>query len=217
MFNAMSSPAAILVILTIVQTGLLPAQTAPPMKFKTANTGKGYAICGSCDVPGDISQSVWLADSSEAGIHIVIRGIVYHEDGVTPDSGISMFLYQADAGGYYHRPEENVFEPRLHGWLRTGKDGRYEIHTVKPSPEILAADEPAHFHAHVFGRGIPEHFLHEFWFEEDKRISSEDLARFDKLGTFSPVIRLMKGADALLYGTRNIRIRPAAPWRYEPE
>jgi len=68
------------------------------------------------------------------------------------------------------------------------RDGRYETDTVKPAPEMLAKNEPAHNHVHVFGKGMPEHFLHEFWFQEDHRIGAEERARFSKGGSFSPVV-----------------------------
>jgi protocatechuate 3,4-dioxygenase beta subunit len=160
---------------------------------------------------------VRLAAKAEPGESIVLSGTIYKEDGVTPDSGVILFLYQTDAGGYYHRPEENVFHPRICGWLRTGPDGHYEIQTIKPAPEILAPDEPAHIHAQIFGNGMPEHFVHEFWFRDDTRISTKDSKHFTHLGKFSPIISLTKGKDGILRGVRNIRVRPAPAWMYEEE
>ena len=186
-------------------------------RLQKAYTGTGYAICGSCTVPKDVSSAVRLAPKREPGEPIVLSGTIFKRDGVTPDSGITLFLYQADAGGYYHRPKEDVFHPRLCGWLRVGKDGRYEIHTVKPSPEVLAADEPAHIHAQIFGNGMSEHFLHDFWFAGDERIPEADGERFSRLGSFSPVITLTKGGDGILRGVRDIKVVPAPPWQTEPE
>ena len=136
---------------------------------------------------------------------------------MTPDSGVTLFLYHTDAGGYYHRPEENVFHPRIFGWIRTGSDGSYEVRTIRPGSEVLSPKEPAHIHVHIFGNGMPEHFLHEFWFQGDKGISVEEKNASEKLGTFSPIIALKKGSDGILRGVRNIRVRPAAEWRYEED
>ncbi len=181
------------------------------------STGKGYSLCGSCSLPAAISSHAQLAAKDESGEPIVLSGTVYRKDGVTPDSGITMFFYQTDSGGYYHRPEEDVFHPRIYGWIRTGRDGHYEIRTVRPGPEVQAPNEPAHIHVHIFGKGMPEHFLHEFWFEGDNHISAGDRKRFSSLGTFSPIVSLKRGEDGIARGVRDIRVRPAAPWRYEEE
>ena len=193
------------------------AQDFKGVNLVSASTGKGYAICASCTVPKNLSSVVWLAAKDEPGEVVVLMGTVYKSDGVSPDSGVVLFVYQADAGGYYHRPEEDVFHPKLFGWLKTDRDGRYEIHTVKPAPEVLAQNEPAHIHVHVFGKGMPEHFLHEFWFEGDRRISAEERDRIAKLGSFSPVVTLVKDKSGVLRGTRNFKIKSAPPWRYEPD
>lgn len=193
------------------------AQTHPEITLESRSTGTGYALCGSCSVPKEISSRVWLVQKDEPGERIILSGRIFKEDGVTPDSGVILFLYQTDASGYYHRPEENVFHPGIFGWIRTGRDGSYEIHTIKPAPEILAANEPAHIHVHIFGNGMPEHFLHEFWFQGDKNISADEKRASEKLSTFSPIIALKKGSDGVMRGVRNIRVRSAPPWKYEQE
>jgi protocatechuate 3,4-dioxygenase, beta subunit len=193
------------------------AQTYRGLEVQSTRTGTGYALCGSCSIPREIASKVWLTANDEPGEPIILSGTIYREDGATPDSGISMFLYQTDSEGYYHRPTENVFHPRLVGWLRTGKDGCYEIHTIKPAPEVLAPKEPAHIHAHVFGKGMPEHFVHEFWFQGDSFISPGDQKRLSQLGTFSPIVTLTKGMDGILRGTRDIRMRPAPAWKCQSD
>lgn len=209
--------AIISVLLNCMALPYCASQTKIIPRFQRARTEEGYAICGSCTVPKNLSSAVSLAPKGEAGDAIVISGTIYKSDGIIPDSGIILFLYQADAGGYYHRPKEDVFDPTIHGWLMTGKDGRYEIHTIKPAPEILATDEPAHIHAQIFGNGMPEHFLPEFWFEGDSLITASDSVKFAKLGDFSPIVKLTKGKDGILRGTRNIRVNPAPPYKYETE
>jgi protocatechuate 3,4-dioxygenase beta subunit len=196
------------------------SQAAAPLEgrvFQRAHTDKGFAICGSCQVPQNISAGVTLNPVGEPGQQIVVSGTIYKSDGVTPASGITVFLYQADAGGYYHRPKEDVFSPRLYGWLRTGKDGHYEIRTIRPEPEVLAPDEPAHIHAHVFASGIPEHFLHEFWFAGDPRIKPKELARLNGLGRFSPIVHLAKGKHGILNGTCDIKLNPISAYHYESQ
>jgi hypothetical protein len=64
---------------------------------------------------------------------------------------------------------------------------------------------------------MPEHFLHEFWFQGDSRIPVEEMKRSAQLGDFSPIVTLTKGKDGVSKGVRNIRVRPAAAWKYEEE
>lgn len=193
------------------------AQINERIKIESRSTGQGNALCGSCTIPKNISSRVRLASKDEPGEPIVLTGTIYKNDGVTPDSGVTLFVYQTDAGGYYHRPEENVFHPRILGWLRTGRDGQYEIQTIMPAPEILAPNEPAHIHAQIFGNGMPEHFLHEFWFKGDSRIPEVKRKLSAQLGNFSPIITLTKDKDGVSRGVRNIRVRPAPAWKYEEE
>ena len=193
------------------------AQINERIKIESRSTGEGNALCGSCTIPKNISWRVRLASKDEPGEPVVLTGTIYKKDGVTPDSGVTLFIYQTDAGGYYHRPEENVFRPRILGWLRTGHDGHFEIQTIMPAPEILAPNEPAHIHAQIFGYGMPEHFLHEFWFRGDSRIPEEEMKRSAQLGSFSPIVTLTKGKDGISRGVRNIRVQPAAAWEYEEE
>jgi protocatechuate 3,4-dioxygenase beta subunit len=193
------------------------AQTHPEITLESRSTGTGYALCGSCSLPKETSSRVWFVQKDEPGEQIILSGRIFEADGITPDSGVTLFLYQTDAGGYYHRPQENVFHPRIFGWIKTGSDGSYEIQTIRPAPEILAAKEPAHIHVHIFGNGMPEHFLHEFWFQGDRGISEAEKRASEKLGTFSPIIALKKGSDGILRGVRNIRVRPAPEWKYESD
>ncbi len=217
----MQSPRMVLLLTALIVFGLAVgstfAQTHREIALERKFTGQGYSLCGSCSQPREISSTVQLPPADEPGEPVILTGTIFKKDGVSPDSGITLFLYQTDAGGYYHRPKEDVFHPRIYGWIRTDNTGCYEIHTIKPAPEIAAPNEPAHIHVHIFGKGIPEHFLHEFWFEGDTRITKEDSTGFTKLGSFSPIVTLKKGDDGIWRGTRNFRIRPAPQWKYEKD
>jgi len=202
---------------SIFLCSICKAQGGSSSTLESRSTGRGYALCGSCTVPQNLSPTINLVSGNEPGERVILSGTVYRADGVTPDSGIILFVYQTDAGGYYHRPREDVFHPRLFGWLMTAGNGKYEIHTIVPAPEVLALREPAHIHVHVFGNGMEEHFLHEFWFQGDTRIPKEDILKYAPLRTFSPIVKLQKDKDGVLRGVRDIRIRRAAPWRYEQD
>lgn len=183
----------VLAILAVAGFG----QTQKEKRFPTRWTGNGYALCASCNPPKSMSWRSTLTLKSEPGEPMVVSGTVYKEDGVTPAPEIVLFVYQTDAGGYYHRPKEDVFDPKIWGFLRTGKDGRYEFRTIKPAPEVLGPHGPAHIHVHIYGEGIPEYFPHEYWFEGDPRIKPEMAEELGKLGRFSPIIHLVKDTDGV--------------------
>jgi protocatechuate 3,4-dioxygenase beta subunit len=57
---------------------------------------------------------------------------------------------------------------RLFGYVRTDKDGNFELHTIKPSG-YPQSDLPAHIHIHVTDEGY-SNFVNEFLFDDDERL-----------------------------------------------
>lgn len=89
--------------------------------------------------------------------------------------------------------------------MRTDTNGRYEFRTIRPGP-YPGFTTPAHIHVHFFGPGRPEWFLPEYLFEGDPLIPARDRDQPDRLGTFSPVVRLTRGSDGSWQGQRDIRL-----------
>ncbi|MEX2088444.1 MAG: hypothetical protein WEB62_01690, partial [Bacteroidota bacterium] len=50
----------------------------------------------------------------------------------TPAAGVLLYVYQTDATGAYNNDDGSWQRPRINGWFRTDKNGRYEIRTIKP-------------------------------------------------------------------------------------
>ena len=173
-------------------------------RFPTMASLQGRMPCGSCKPPSTISPQGTIAPPSEAGERLVVSGTVYQEDGRTPASDITIFLYQTDAAGHYNSPDDSL-NPRLYGWVRTGANGRYEFRTIKPGP-YPEVTTPAHIHVHVFGPGRPEWFIPEYWFDGDPLIPGRDRDLPDRLGRLSPVVRLSRDGDGGWRGVRDIRL-----------
>jgi len=53
------------------------------------------------------SSSRWAGSADH------LSGTIFRGDGITPAAGITLFLYQTDAGGFYLRPQEDVLRPTL--------------------------------------------------------------------------------------------------------
>src|SRR3954466_15377105 len=77
-------------------------------------------------------SSVTLIGDSEPGQRLTIHGRVVGEGG-KPVAGARLHVYQTDASGRY-KPDKPMDEPhaRLAGWIHTGQDGGFELHTIRP-------------------------------------------------------------------------------------
>jgi protocatechuate 3,4-dioxygenase beta subunit len=163
----------------------------------------GHALCASCITPETLEWKVSLVQAGEPGEPLVMRGSVYKSDGRTPAPNIVVFVYQTDATGHYNHPD-SVWNPRLRGWMRTGSDGRYEFRSIKPAA-YPNHSEPAHIHVHVYGEGVPEYFLDDYWFEGDTLLSSEQITRAQLQGRFSNIVKLTWDGKTW-QGVRDLRL-----------
>ena len=161
-------------------------------------------ICAKCEVPANLTATATLAPKGEPGEPMEIDGTIFQHDGKTPAANVTMFAYNTDSTGHYS-PNDDVFAPRLRGWLRTGADGRYRILTIKPAP-YPNHTEPAHMHVHLWSGTMPEHFIDDTWFEGDPLIKPTDIARLRNLGNFSPIVHLTRDANGVWHGVRDIRL-----------
>lgn len=162
------------------------------------------APCGACEAPSKLSWQTTITSASEPGEPLVMSGTIYQPDGVTPAEGIVLYVYHTDATGYYNE-RDDAFHPRLRGWMRTGRDGKYEFRTIKPAP-YPHRTTPAHIHAHVYGSGYPEYWIDDYWFEGDRFITSSERAKLSGRGGFNSIISLQRDAHGVLKGTRNIKL-----------
>jgi protocatechuate 3,4-dioxygenase beta subunit len=160
--------------------------------------------CGACDAPAKLSWRTVISAASEPGELLVMSGTIYQPDGVTPAEGIALYVYHTDATGYYNE-RDDAFHPRLRGWMRTGRDGKYEFRTIKPAP-YPHRTTPAHIHAHVYGPGYPEYSIDDYWFAGDRFITPSERAKLTGRGGFPSIITLERDANGLLRGTRNIKL-----------
>ncbi|HEY0564353.1 MAG TPA: hypothetical protein VGC88_02150 [Terriglobales bacterium] len=164
----------------------------------------GLAICARCEVPAQLASTVVLTPKGEPGEPMEISGTIYQKDGKTPAHGVVLFVYHTDASGHYD-PQDDPFAPRIKGWLRTGADGRYSFRSIRPAA-YPNHSEPAHIHVHTWSDTVPEHFLPEYWFDDDALLTPADRNRFRNLGTFSPIVTLKRGADGVWHGVRDIKL-----------
>jgi protocatechuate 3,4-dioxygenase alpha subunit len=107
------------------------------------------------------------------GERIALTCRVFDGDEVPlPDAMIE--LWQADADGRYHHPEdapERVADPlfRGHGRMATDADGSCSFQTIKPGrvPGPDGALQAPHINVSVFGRGLLKRLAARVYFADD--------------------------------------------------
>jgi len=204
--------ASLIALLPAVPLGLLslnrdfggPQTQTPQKRLPTAIMGGGRGICASCATPDNLSWNTQITAKNEPGEPMDITGTIFQPDGVTPAEGIVLFVYHTDATGYYNE-QDDAFNPRLHAWMKTGKDGRYHFRTIKPAP-YPKRTTPAHIHVHLYGPGYPEYYIDDYWFEGDKFITPTEKAKQPGRGGFNAIIVLRKDKLGILRGERNIKL-----------
>ena len=169
------------------------------------------ALCFSLAAGQCAAQSAeWkiaIPSKEEPGEPLVVSGVVYGPDGVTPLEGASVYVYHTDIKGYYSAGTTDNSNPRLKGTMRTDARGRYEFRTIKPGP-YPAARVPAHIHFVVSAPGYRERVF-EIVFEGDAFISDRmraDARQEESAFSIRPAERDREG---VLRCVQHIKLRKA--------
>lgn len=163
--------------------------------------------CGTAEAPAELGSRVTIADESEPGERLVIRGTVFEPDGSTPASNVVLYLYHTNADGVYPKRGNDTGNARRHGylrgWLRTDGRGSYEIRTIRPD-SYPGQTGAAHVHVTVQEPdGTPEYWLPSFLFADDPLLDEDPDA---------PNVLELERRDGAWVGRRDI-VLPAEPPR----
>jgi len=167
--------------------------------------GFGSMPCSKCIAPQTMSPRIIIASDTEPGERFVMSGTIFQPDGKTPAEGVVLYVYHTDNTGYYSK-DDDPYNPRLRGWMKTGPDGQYEFRTIKPAP-YPRRDTPAHIHAQIYSDKIPEYAIDEYWFEGDALIDDTQKKKLlTGRGGFNSIIKLTRDSDGVLHGIRDIKL-----------
>ena len=154
-----------------------------------------------------LSWKTVLVTDGEPGTPLVVNGRVFAADGKTPVEGITLHIYHTDARGLYSEKAGNGGppDPRLKGWMKTDKEGRYEFRSIRPA-SYPGTRNPQHIHAELFGAGYAQRWIPEYWFDDDPLITAEMRARYANLGTFSPIMSTKRSDGGVFACVRDIKL-----------
>jgi protocatechuate 3,4-dioxygenase beta subunit len=120
------------------------------------------------------NEPLTIVTPSEPGKKIRVIVSVKNKEGL-PVANALIYLYQTDSRGWYAADaphvlayEGDIRHARLFGYVKTDKNGMFEIHTIKPSG-YPQSDLPAHIHIHFTANGYKPYGT-EFLFDDDKRL-----------------------------------------------
>lgn len=164
--------------------------------------------CQGCEAVLDfgdheLSPIDTLPEFDETEPKILITGTIYEEDGVTPAEGVILFVHQTNREGVYPtRGDEVGWQKQygyIHGWVKTGADGKYSFYTFKPGSY---GNTPAHIHPLILEPNGKYYWLEGYFFENDPKLNDAHLNPEAPRGGSSGVLSLQKD-HGILVGQRD--------------
>lgn len=197
-------------VFAVAAPALYGCAGALALKEEQEKTGKIVATnqgwMGAAAAPRNPSSKIRIVSESEPGEPLVVSGTIYSLKDSKPIEGITLFVYHTDARGLYNdQGNSRDAGPRLHGWMRTKSDGRYEFRTIKPA-SYPNSEIPMHIHATVFDASRPEYWIDSYWFEGDPFITPKQMAGLSGRGGGNSIISLKRDEQGVLRGVRDLRI-----------
>ncbi|HTQ87592.1 MAG TPA: hypothetical protein VMI93_15340 [Candidatus Solibacter sp.] len=184
---------------------LFALAAAAALPFVYGRVGEAQQAPEVASAPANLTWRAEIAGADEPGERIVIAGRVFAPDGETPVAGIIVYGYHTDATGHYTKSGPSR-PPRLQGWAKTDKEGRFEFRTIRPAA-YPGRSIPAHVHFILWGAGYPRQWVDELRFEGDPFVTSRMLADAAEAGKFGAVRPLQRGADGALHCAVNFRVQ----------
>jgi protocatechuate 3,4-dioxygenase, beta subunit len=158
------------------------------------------------DRPQVIPASARIAPTEEPGTPLRILGRVYLSDGETPATDAVVFAYQTDQSGVYNERGREGW--RLRGWARTDREGRFELHTIRPGA-YPGRSNPAHVHFTLDGPELQRRWTAELLFADDPLVTSSEIQRSDAAGKFGWVRPVREQRDGTTVIEINLKSEPA--------
>ncbi|MCY7293371.1 MAG: hypothetical protein LH615_14425 [Ferruginibacter sp.] len=155
-------------------------QTKNSSHTPQTTTNKSKLVGGGCDgcelmfvgIPENIQSVDTSAGWTEKGQKLLVTGTAFELDGKTPAPNVFIYYWHTDNDGYYS-PKKGMDEKakrhgHIRGWVKTDKNGKYSIYTIRPAP-YPNDNLPAHIHLAIKEPEIDdEYYVDELNFDDDK-------------------------------------------------
>lgn len=156
----------------------------------------GDKLLGTVDtIPGFINNEPKL----------LLSGIIYQADGITPASEVILYAYQTNREGIYPSDTTSTGWGRRHGihrgWIKTDQSGHYEFWTFRPA-SYPNREEPKHIHLTVLEPDKNEYYLDAVVFEDDPFLTEEKRDHLNDRGG-SGIVELVE-REGILVARRDI-------------
>ncbi len=170
----------------------------------TCNTPDAPVSCLFMNTPAELNNIMLIADSTEAGTRIKIKGQIFNKDFKSPFSGLIIYAYHTDSSGYYSKKGNETgvqkWHGHLYGYCKTDQDGKYEIITIRPG-RYPGNKFPAHIHCAVKETDGNIFYLNDFVFSDDSLVTGDYLSRLNYKGD-NGVINLHETGRGIREGSR---------------
>ena len=140
----------------------------------------------------------------EEGEKLFISGTIFKKDGITPAEGVILYVYHTNQKGIYAPKETSTGWEKRHGymrgWIKTGKDGKYQFYTIKPA-SYPNSSAPAHIHPVILEPDGRYYWISEYLFADDPNLNKNMVEKEPRGG--SGVLKVNLNGD-MLKAERNI-------------
>ncbi|MEE9373465.1 MAG: intradiol ring-cleavage dioxygenase [Saprospiraceae bacterium] len=125
-----------------------------------------------------LSAQCKIKSNDDLDEKMIITGTVFKNDGKTPKKNVIIYVYHTSRLGIYEsRGNEKGWAKRhgiYRGWVKTAKDGKYEIHTFRPGA-YPNRKIPEHIHMFIKEPQIKEYYIDDIVFANDPLFTKEAL------------------------------------------
>ncbi|TVZ26987.1 protocatechuate 3,4-dioxygenase beta subunit [Gillisia sp. Hel_I_86] len=165
--------------------------------------------CEGCEAVFDYGDRKLLSIDTLPGFEetedkIKVTGTIYKNDGKTPAKGVILFVHHTNRDGVYPKHgNENGWARQygyIHGWIKTGADGKYAFYTFKPAPY---GGLPAHIHPIIREPDGKYYWLGSFLFAGDPQLTEEHKNPESSRGGSNGILSLKK-EKGIVVGRRDI-------------
>jgi len=166
--------------------------------------------CCFAGMPQNLNNILNIADKNEPGERMIIKGTVFKEDGISTYPDVIIYAYHTDNSGYYSKKGIEIgirkWHGHLYGWAKTDKEGRYEIHSIRPG-RYPAGGAPAHIHSAIreLGKNDP-YYINDFVFKDDSLVDDSYVSSL-RLKGGPGVVDIKKNEYDIWIGERDIVLK----------